>query len=69
LNSLIRKTEGERNMSEQCAEYVVVYVDADGRDLCESLDLPAYPAYRCMEAAGEHSDYCDAHHPFDLEWD
>ena len=56
-------------MRERCAEYVVVYVDAAGRDLCESLDLPAYPSYQCMEKAGEWSDYCDAHQHYDLEWD
>ena len=51
----------------QCQYHVVVFVDADGRDLCESLDLPCYPAYQCMaqalpygkgfEMCGDHDDY------------
>ncbi len=56
----------------QCEYQVVVYVDAEGRDLCESLDLPCYPSYPCGEPAlgyGEGFNMCEEHDAFANHWD
>ena len=55
----------------QCEYQVVVYVDAQGVDLCESLDLPCYPAYQCMAQAlpfGEGFNMCEEHDHYADHW-
>ena len=56
-------------MNAQCEMMIAVYVDAQGNDLCESLDLPAYPMYQCMERCEDGSDMCLAHDAWASHWD
>jgi hypothetical protein len=56
-------------MFSQCEYMVVVLEDAQGNDLCESLGLPCYPAYRCEEGALEGSEMCREHDPWASHWD
>ena len=53
----------------KCEYLVVVYQDADGRDLCESLDLPCYPAYECGAPLAVNSNMCEEHDPWADHWD
>ena len=49
---------------------MVVYVDAQGNDLCESLDLPEYPAYQCDgNAAANGCEMCHEHDAYSADWD
>jgi hypothetical protein len=47
---------------------IYIYEDAQGNDLCESLDLPVYPGYRCPTAALEGSEMCLEHDPWASHW-
>lgn len=54
----------------QCEYMVVVYFDAQGNDLCESLDLPCYPEYRCEgNAADNGCEMCREHDAYSRHWD
>jgi hypothetical protein len=53
----------------RCQHFVVVHEDAQGVDLCESLDLPEYPSFQCPSSALEGSDMCAEHDAFASDWD
>ncbi len=56
-------------MIKRCESMVVVLEDANGNDLCESLNLPEYPSYQCHEPALEGIEMCKAHEPWSRAWD
>jgi hypothetical protein len=51
-----------------CEYMIYIYEDAQGNDLCESLDLPMYLGYRCPTAALEGSEMCLEHDPWASHW-
>lgn len=53
----------------KCEYMIYIYEDAQGNDLCESLDLPVYPGYQCMNDALEDSEMCLAHDAYASHWD
>lgn len=55
--------------SMRCEWFVTVYEDAQGNDLCESLDLPEYPHYQCWNKALEGIEMCREHEMFSEAWE
>jgi hypothetical protein len=54
---------------QRCEWSVVVYLDAQGNDLCESLDLPEYPSHPCHNVALEGIEMCREHESFSSHWE
>jgi len=65
------KRENKENemASMRCEWFVTVYEDAQGNDLCESLDLPEYPHYQCHAKALEGIEMCREHEMFSEAWE
>ena len=67
----MNKNEMENEMNEyrQCEYMIYVYVDAQGNDLCESLNLPMYPGYQCDgNAAANGCEMCREHDAYAEDW-
>lgn len=56
-------------MAKRCEWFVTVYEDAQGNDLCESLDIPEYPSYRCHGVAMEGIEMCREHEAYSQVWE
>lgn len=59
----------EKGTPMRCEMEITVYEDAQGHDLCESLDLPEYPHYQCPSVALDGIEMCHDHRAFASHWD
>jgi hypothetical protein len=52
----------------RCEWFIAVHEDAQGNDLCESLNLPEYPSFQCHNVALDDIEMCQEHETFSSCW-
>lgn len=61
--------KNEMNEYRRCEYMIYIYQDAQGNDLCESLNLPEYPGYQCEgNAAANGCEMCREHDAYADHW-